>query len=97
MSISIDVDIDDISYELCHNRRDRVELLEELQRKGYIHESLVITVDGEVNPANFKKLNRQSNDEFNQALQILFNKGWRLTSEEEQTVINLAKKYDDGR
>lgn len=40
-----------------------------------------------------KKLDAESKDDFNRALQKLFNNGWKLTSEEEQYIINLSKRF----
>ncbi len=91
--ISLDVDIDDILNSL--SRADRRELLEALQEDGYIPKELTITDEGEIKlPALMeRKKIASSNNEFNQALQKLFDEGWRLTLEQEQYIINLSKRF----
>lgn len=89
-TITIDVDIDDILFSL--GRRDRRNLLIGLQDDGYIPNELKINDEGEVE-LNTPLSRHSSSDDFNFALQKLFNNGWKLTSEEEQYVINLSKKF----
>jgi hypothetical protein len=93
MSISIDVDIDDILYGM--NRWDRKQLFKALQEDGYISKSCIITEDGEVKASAYVERNAldESKDEFNHALQVLFGKGWLLTKEQEQYIIELSKRF----
>ena len=92
-SISVDVDIDDIIWGM--GSYDRREFFESMQERGYISESCVITNDGEVKASGHVERNRlaESSDDFNRALQTLFGKGWLLTKEEEDYIINLSKRF----
>jgi hypothetical protein len=93
MSISIDVDIDDILYGM--NRWDRRQFFQAMQEDGYISKSCVITNEGEIkaSPHIEQRVIAESKDEFNQALRKLFGNGWRLTLEQEQYIIELAKRF----
>jgi hypothetical protein len=92
-SISIDVDIDDIIWGM--GSYDRKEFFKAMQREGYISKSCVVTNDGEVKAAGHIERNKlaESTSEFNHALQTLFGKSWLLTKEQEQYVIELAKRF----
>lgn len=92
-SISIDVDIDDIIWGM--GSYDRKAFFKAMQDEGYISKSCVITKDGEVKAAAHVERNAlaESKDEFNCALQKLFNNGWKLTLEQEQYIIELAKRF----
>lgn len=92
-TFSIDLDIDDIIYSMT--RYDRKEFFEEMQQQGYISESCVITNEGEVEASAHLERNAKysSQNEFNHALQKLFDNGWRLTSEEEEYIINISKRF----
>ena len=91
--ISVDVDIDDIIYDL--GRLDRKHFFLAMQDNGYISEHCVITNEGEVQaPAHVeRKALAESQDDFNQALQKLWNNGWKLTKEQEDYIINLSKRF----
>lgn len=91
--ISVDVDIDDIIYDL--GRWDRKQFFEAMQDNGYISEHCVITDEGVVQvPAHVeRKALAESQDEFNQALNKLWNNGWRVTKEEEEYIIKVSKKF----
>lgn len=92
--ISIDVDIDDVLYSM--GKYDRKELFQALMNNGYIPKELTITNDGELklpSPMEQKKI-AESKDEFNQALQRLFGNGWKLTKEQEDYIIGLAKQFN---
>lgn len=92
-SISIDIDIQDIIWSM--SKYDRREFFNEMQDEGYVSKSCIITNDGEVKaPAHIERnaLN-ESQDDFNIAIQKLFNNGWRLTSEEEEYIINISKRF----
>ena len=92
-SISIGVDIDDIVWSM--SEYDRREFFKEMQKEGYISDLCVITKDGEVKAPGHIERNAlaESTDEFNQALHKLYGNGWRLTVEEEQTIINISKRF----
>jgi hypothetical protein len=92
-SISIDVDIDDIIWGM--GSYDRREFFKSMQDEGYISKSCIITKDGEVKAAGHIERNKlaESTNEFNKALQTLFGKSWLLTKEQEQYVIELAKRF----
>ena len=92
-SISIDVDIDDIIWGM--GTYDRKAFFKAMSAEGYISKSCVITEDGEVKAAAHIERNTvaASKDDFNHALQKLFNNGWRLTKEEEDYIINLSKRF----
>jgi hypothetical protein len=74
---------------------DRREFFKSMQDEGYISKSCIITKDGEVKAAGHIERNKlaESANEFNKALQTLFGKGWLLTKEQEQYVIELAKRF----
>lgn len=91
--ISIDVDIDDLIYGM--SRYDRRKFFERMQNDGHISEACTITYEGEVKaPAHIERnaIDNESN-EFNQALNKLYGNGWRMTLEQEQYIINLAKRF----
>jgi hypothetical protein len=93
--ISVEVDIDDIVSELSRSRSDRRDLFHALQEDGYISENCVITNDGEVKaPEKIERsIAASENDEFNIALDKLWNNGWKLTREEEEYIISLSKRF----
>lgn len=91
--ISVDVDIDDIVTSM--GRYDRRKFFEQMQNDGYISKTCVVTYEGEVKaPAHIER-NALGNDsnEFNQALNKLYGNGWRMTLEQEQYIIELAKRF----
>jgi hypothetical protein len=90
--ISIDIDIDDVIWGM--SSYDRKVFFKRMQDEGYISKSCVITKDGEIKAANNveQKVLAESKDEFNLALQKLFSNGWRLTKEQEDYIIGLAKQ-----
>jgi hypothetical protein len=92
-SFNIDVDFDDIIGSM--SKYDRKQFFKEMQNEGYISEFCEITNDGEVQAAPHieKKAIDESTDDFNQALQSLWNNGWKLTKEQEDYVIELAKRF----
>ena len=92
-SISIDVDIDDIIWGM--GSYDRREFFKSMQDEGYISESCVVTKDGEVKAASHieRKARAESTNEINNAQQTLFGKGWLLTKEQEEYIINLSKRF----
>jgi hypothetical protein len=92
-SFNIDVDFDDIIGSM--SKYDRKQFFKEMQDEGYISEFCEITNDGEVKALSHieKRGIVDSNDEFNQALQKLYGNGWKLTKEQEEFIINLAKRF----
>lgn len=92
-TISVDIDIDDIIWGM--DKWDRKQFFRSMQDDGYISKSCVITNEGEVqaSPHVEQRAIAESKDEFNQALQKLFNNGWKLPLEQEQYIINLAKRF----
>jgi len=92
-SISIEVDIDDIIWGM--GSYDRREFFKSMQREGYISKSCVVTNDGEVKAAGHIERNKlaDSKDDFNNALHTLYGKSWLLTKEQQDYVIELAKRF----
>ena len=92
-SISIDVDIVDIIWGM--GSYDRKEFFSRMQEEGYISKSCVITKDGEVKAASHIERNElaDSKDDFNNALHALYGKSWLLTKEQQDYVIELAKRF----
>ena len=91
--ISIDVDIDDLIYGM--GRYDRRKFFERMQNDGHISKACGITYEGEVKaPAHIERnvIDNEAN-EFNQALNKLYGNGWRMTLEQEQYIIELAKRF----
>jgi hypothetical protein len=92
-SISVEVDIIDIIWGM--SRYDRKEFFNRMQDEGYISKSCVITDEGEVKASAHteRKALTESKDDFNNACNVLYNNGWRLTKEEEEYIINLSKRF----
>jgi len=92
-SISMDIYIDDIIWGM--NKYDRKVFFQEMQDEGYISEACIITDEGEVKAPDHIERNAkyESQDEFNHALQKLFGNGWKLPKEEEEYIINIAKRF----
>ena len=91
--ISVDVDIDDIISGMSRNERRK--FFESMQRVGHIPQQCTIDYEGNVrlSERTERKELEEATDEFNLALEKLFNNGWKLTLEQEQYVINLAKRF----
>ena len=92
-SINLDVDIDDIIFNM--SKWDRRAFFLSMQDEGYISDSCVITDEGEVQASAHieRRALAESQDEFNHALQKLLGNGWKLTKEEEEYIINIAKRF----
>jgi hypothetical protein len=93
-TISVDIDLDDILHSM--GKWDRVKLFESLQSDGYIPKECVVdfsTGELKLPERQQRKIDEESNDDFNIALKKLFNNGWKLTKEEEDYVINLSKRF----
>ena len=92
-SISIDVDIEDIIWGM--SSYDRRKFFEYMQDDGHISKQCTVTKEGNVVASAHAERDAliESTDEFNHALQKLFNNGWRLTKEEEEFIIKLSKRF----
>lgn len=92
-SINIDVAIEDIIYGM--GKYDRREFFEAMQDNEYISKSCVVTNDGFVEASSRieRRALDESKDEFNQALQLLWNNGWKLTKKQEEYIIELSKRF----
>lgn len=89
--VSIDIDIDDVIVGM--SSRDRRYLFTELQKDGYISEGLEITKSGYVVHKGESTDNNDRHTEFNDAVSKLYGNGWRLSLEEEEFIINIAKRF----
>lgn len=92
ISVNVDLDIDDVVSGM--STYDRRKFFEEMQEEGYISEHCVITSDGEVMASDRIEKSKlaESRDDFNLALQKLWNNGWKLTREEEEVIINISNR-----
>ena len=77
-SVSIDVDIDDVLWNMSD--REKQELVDELYEDGY-------------SPKELKKKEAELNDNFSLACEKLIGQAWRLTKAEEQFIINISKRF----
>lgn len=93
MSVSLDVDLDDIYSSL--DRFDRRELLEYMQKDGYISKLCKISKDGVLEaPLNLERASlAESEDEFNKSLQTMFNQAWRMSTDDIDAIMRISKKY----
>jgi hypothetical protein len=91
--VNIDIDIDDFMNSM--DRRDRNYLFTEMQKDGYISKDLVITKDGEVElPTKLSRnLEGEDVDPFNIAVSKMYGNSWRMSKEDEEAIIQIAKKY----
>jgi hypothetical protein len=74
--INVDVDIDDILSSMTH--REKQELVDDLYADGYI--------------AKKDDSERSTDDEWNEQVHKLFNNKWRLSNEDEETILKITKK-----
>ena len=74
--ISVDVDIDDILAGMTG--RELQQLANDLYDDGYI-----ATKDAD---------EKSTDDEWNDQIHKLFNNKWRLSKEDEETILNITKK-----
>lgn len=75
---SIDIDIDDFISE-C-NSREIKELIEFLVEDGYLPESILTDT------------HKAENTNWNQEVQKLIDSKWKLSVDDEQTILNITKK-----
>jgi hypothetical protein len=92
-SISINIDIEDIIWGM--GTYDRKAFFKAMQDNDYISKSCVVTNEGKVEASAHteRKALDESKDDFNNALSLLYNNGWKLTKEEEEYIINLSKRF----
>ena len=74
--ISIDIDIDDIISSM--GSYDKQMMVDELYDDGYV--------------AKKNTSERNSDDEWNEQVNKLFNNKWRLSKEDEETILKITKK-----
>lgn len=92
-SLSVDIDFDDILSSM--GKYDRITFFECMQEDGYISKLCKISKDGVLEaPLNLERAYlAESEDEFNKALQAMFNQGWRMCTEDTALIIAISKKY----
>jgi len=73
---SIDIDIDDILYGMTS--WEKQELVDDLYAAGYVAKK-----DGEAT---------NTDDEWNEQVHKLFNNKWRLSKEDEETILRITNK-----
>lgn len=89
---SQDLDIPHIVNRM--DRFDRSELFDKLMDEGFISDLCVIDDDrGELKAPDFAEDLYYDNRESDEALKKLIGNTWKLTKEEEDYIINLAKRF----
>jgi hypothetical protein len=73
---SIDIDIEDVLYGMSD--REKQELVDDLYEDGYIAKK-----DDDA---------KSTDDVWNEEVHKLFNSKWRLSKEDEETILNITKK-----
>lgn len=74
--VSVDVDIDDILYSMSNYEKQ--QLVDDLYNDGYIAKK-----DNEV---------KSTDDAWNDQIHKLFNNKWRLSKEDEETILRITNK-----
>lgn len=74
--INIDIDIDDIISSM--SSYDKQMMADELYEDGYI--------------AKKDDSEKSTDDEWNESVNKLFNNKWRLSKEDEETILQITKK-----
>ena len=74
--ISIDIDIDDILYGMT--TYEKQELVDELYEAGYT--------------AKKDTSEKNTDDDWNEQVNKLFNNKWRLSKEDEETILRITNK-----
>jgi hypothetical protein len=72
----IDIEIDDIRYSL--SSWEKQELVDDLYNDGYV--------------AKKDKSDKNTDDEWNEQVNKLFNNKWRLSKEDEKTILRITNK-----
>ena len=75
---SIDIDIDDILYSLASYEKQ--ELADALYEDGYV--------------AKKDTSERNTDEEWNEEVNKLFNNKWRLSKEDEETILRITNKLN---
>jgi hypothetical protein len=73
---SIDIDIEDILWDLSD--REKQELVDDLYEDGFV--------------AKKDTSERDIDDDWNEQVNKLFNNKWRLTKEDEETILRITNK-----
>jgi phosphosulfolactate synthase (CoM biosynthesis protein A) len=73
---SIDIEIEDILWSMSD--REKQQLVDELYEDGFI--------------AKKDDSDKSVDDDWNEQVHKLFNNKWRLSKEDEQTILNITKK-----
>jgi phosphosulfolactate synthase (CoM biosynthesis protein A) len=73
---SIDIEIEDILWGMSD--REKQELVDDLYEDGFI--------------AKKDDSEKNTDDAWNEQVHKLFNNKWRLSSEDEETILNITKK-----
>ena len=76
INIDIDIDIDDILYSL--SSYEKQQLADELYEDGYL--------------AKKDDSEKSTDDEWNEQVNKLFNNKWRLSKEDEETILKITNK-----
>jgi len=74
--VSIDVDIDDVISGMTS--WEKQELVDELYEDGYI--------------AKKDTAEKSTDNDWNESVNKLFNNKWRLSNEDEETILNITNK-----
>ena len=78
MNINVDIDIEDMLWEM--SKREKQQLADDLYDDGYI-------------PKPFQDTAYRYTDDFSDACKKLIGQAWRLTREEEEFIINISKRF----
>ena len=89
MNVDVDIDMDDIISDM--SRQDRRYFFEAMQESGYIDDTLTITADGEVTLSSKQSTNSLS-ENFDKSVSKLIGNSWRLSKEDEETILKIANK-----
>jgi len=78
MNITVDIDIEDMLWEM--SKREKQNLVDDLYNDGYT-------------PKPFQNEANRYTDDFSNACRKLIGQSWRLTRKEEEYIINLSKRF----
>ena len=90
MNVDVDVDLDDIISDM--SRQDRRYFFEAMQEEGYIDEDLKITSEGVVTVDTSSGSSNHISGDFDNAVRKLVGNSWRLSKEDEETILKIAHK-----
>jgi hypothetical protein len=74
--ISVDIDIDDVIYSLTD--REKQNLVDDLYNDGYVAKKDTLEINNDY--------------EWNEQVNKLFNNKWRLSKEDEETILKISSK-----